>query len=97
MRSVVKQLPSHSTSHDKQGNYEKGDWLVSAMLQGAVGDDDVIQKLFNTDKDFVTSFQSYFSFNIAEGSKFNLKIGYQHYFQETIAGTKNNFSIALGL
>ncbi|APY06915.1 hypothetical protein BWZ20_00755 [Winogradskyella sp. J14-2] len=83
--------------YNKQGDYEKGEWLVSAMLQGAVGDADVIQKLFNTDKDFVTSFQSYFSFNIAEGSKFNLKIGYQHYFQETIAGTKNNFSIALGL
>ena len=83
--------------YNKQGNYEDGDWLVSAMFQGAVGDESVIQRLFNTDKNYVTSFQSYFSFNIAEGSKFNLKIGYQHFFQETLGGTKNNFSIALGI
>lgn len=83
--------------YNSKGDYKKGDWLVSAMLQGAVGDKDVIQKLFKTDKDYVTSFQSYFAFNIGEESKFNLKIGYQHFFKETVGGTKNNFSIALGI
>ena len=43
-----------------------------------------IQKLFNTEKDFVTAFQSYFAFKISDDSKFNLKIGYQHFFKETI-------------
>lgn len=83
--------------YNTSGDYEKGEWLLSAMIQGAIGNEDVIQRLFNTDKKYVTSFQSYFSFNISENSKFNLKIGYQHYFQETIGGTKNNFSIALGI
>lgn len=83
--------------YNKEGNYEKGNWLVSAMFQGAIGDKKVIQKLFNTEKDYVTSFQTYFAFNISEESKFNLKIGYQHFFKETIAGTKNNFSIAIGI
>ncbi|WP_222984204.1 hypothetical protein [Flagellimonas meishanensis] len=83
--------------YNEEGNYEKGNWLVSAMLQGAVGDEDVIQRLFSTDKDYVTSFQAYFAFNISDTSKFNLKIGYQHFFQETIGGTNNNFSIAIGI
>lgn len=83
--------------YNEEGNYEKGNWLVSAMFQGALGDKDVVQKLFNTDKDYVTSFQAYFAFNISDSSKFNLKIGYQHFFNETIAGTNNNFSIAIGM
>jgi len=83
--------------YNEEGNYEKGNWLVSAMFQGALGDEDVIQKLFNTNKDFVTSFQTYFAFNISDSSKFNLKIGYQHFFKETISGTNNNFSIAIGI
>lgn len=83
--------------YNKEGDYEEGNWLVSAMFQGAIGDEDVIQKLFNTDKDYVTSFQAYFAFNISDSSKFNLKIGYQHFFKETIAGTNNNFSIAIGI
>ncbi|WP_179317685.1 hypothetical protein [Winogradskyella undariae] len=83
--------------YNRQGEYEKGNWLFSAMLQAAIGDKQVIQSLFNTEQDYVTSFQSYFVFRIAENNKFNLKIGFQHLFQETLAGTKNNFSIALGL
>ncbi len=83
--------------YNQEGNYEKGNWLVSALFQGAIGDEDVIQKLFNTDKDYVTSFQAYFAFNISDSSKFNLKIGYQHFFKETISGTNNNFSIAIGM
>lgn len=83
--------------YNEEGNYEKGNWLVSAMLQGALGNEDIIQRLFNTDRDYVTSFQAYFAFNISDSSKFNLKIGYQHFFKETIAGTNNNFSIAIGI
>ncbi len=83
--------------YNEEGNYAEGEWLVSAMLQGAIGEKEVIQRLFNTEKDYVTSFQTYFVFKVSEDSKFNLKIGYQYFFQETIAGTKNNFSIALGI
>ena len=83
--------------YSEEGEYEKGRWLISAMLQGAVGKQEVIQSLFNTKKDYVTSFQSYVAFKISDDSKFNLKVGYQHFFQESIAGNKNNFSIAIGL
>ncbi|TDX11226.1 hypothetical protein [Flavobacterium sp. S87F.05.LMB.W.Kidney.N] len=83
--------------YSSNGEYEPGKWLFSMILQGAVGQKEIIQSLFNTDKDYVTSFQSYFAFKIAENNKFNLKIGYQHFFQETIAGNNNNFSIAIGL
>jgi hypothetical protein len=83
--------------YDENGEYESGKWLFSLMLQGAVGNKEVIQSLFNTEKDFVTSFQTYFSFKITENSKFNLKAGYQHFFQESISGNKNNFSIAIGM
>lgn len=83
--------------YDEKGELEKGKWLVSAMLQGAFGEKETIQGLFDTEKDYVTSFQSYFVFRITENSKFNLKVGYQHFFQETVGGTKNNFSVAIGL
>ena len=83
--------------YNREGEYEKGNWLLSVMMQGAVGKKEIIQSLFNTEKDFVTSFQSYFMFKIAEDNKFNLKVGFHHFFQETIAGTKNNFSIAIGI
>ena len=83
--------------YNKEGEYEKGNWILSLIMQGAVGKKEIIQSLFNTEKDFVTSFQSYFMFKIAENNKFNLKVGFHHFFQETIAGTKNNFSIAIGM
>ena len=83
--------------YNSNAEYESGKWLFSAMIQGACGKKEIIQSLFNTDKDYVTSFQSYFSFRINENNKFNLKVGFQHYFQETISGNKNNFSIAIGL
>lgn len=83
--------------YNEEGDYKKGNWLVSAMFQGAVGDEKVIKSLFNTDKNYVTSFQSYFAFIISEDSKFNLKIGYQHFFKKTIGGSNNSFSIAIGI
>jgi len=82
---------------NEEGEYEDGKWSLSAILQGATGKKEVIQSLFDTDKDFVTSFQSYFSFTVSEKSKFNLKIGYQHFFQKTMGGTSNNFSVAIAL
>lgn len=83
--------------YNQNGENLPGKWLLSVMLQGATGKKEIIQSLFATDKDYVTSFQSYFSFIISENNKFNLKVGYQHYFQETIAGNNNNFSIAIGI
>jgi|GEM_PF-2514471 len=83
--------------YDENGEYESGNWMFSLILQGAIGKKEIIQSLFNTEKNFVTSFQSYFAFKIIENSKFNLKAGYQHFFQESISGNKNNFSIAIGL
>lgn len=83
--------------YNKIGELEKGKWLFSAMFQGTVGDKKTIQSLFKTEKDFITAIQSYFTFKISENNKFNLKVGYQHFFQKTIAGNKNNFSIAVAL
>jgi hypothetical protein len=84
-------------TYNKNGEYSPGRYSVSAILQGATGKKEVIGKLFDTDKDFVGSFQSYFIFKVAEKSHLNIKIGYQYFFDRTIAGTKSNFSIALGI
>jgi hypothetical protein len=83
--------------YNSEGEYQAGKWLLSLILQGSAGKNEVIQSLFKTEKDYVTSFQSYFTFRVSENNKFNLKISYQHYFQETISGSKNNFSIGIGM
>ncbi len=84
-------------TYNKNGEYSPGRYSVSAILQVATGKKDVIGRLFDTNKDFVGSFQSYFLFKVAENSKLNLKIGYQYFFDRTIAGTRSNFSIAIGI
>jgi hypothetical protein len=84
-------------TYNKNGEYSPGRYSVSVILQGATGKKEVIGRLFDTDKDFVGSFQSYFLFKVAENSKLNLKVGYQYFFDRTIAGTRSNFSIAIGI
>lgn len=84
-------------TYNKNGEYSPGRYSISVILQGATGKKEVIGRLFDTDKDFVGSFQSYFLFKVAENSKLNLKVGYQYFFDRTIAGTRSNFSVAIGI
>jgi len=83
--------------YNQNSELENGNWSFSLMYQGAFGDKTFIQSLFDTKNNFVTSFQSYFLFKVDDKSKFNLKVGYQHFFQKSIAGNKNMFSIAIGI
>lgn len=82
---------------NEKGEYKPGKYSLSFLLQGATGKKELLQRLFDTDNEFVTSLQTYFLFSVDKDSKFNLKIGYQYLFQETLAGSKSNFSIALGI
>lgn len=84
-------------SYNPNGESAPGRYSLSVILQGAKGKKEVIQRLFNTDKDYVFSVQSYFIFKTKENSPLNIKIGYQYFFKKTIAGTKSNFSVALGI
>lgn len=84
-------------TYNINGEYEPGRYSISIILQGATGKKEVISRLFDTDKDFVGSLQSYFLFKVKENSKLNLKIGYQYFFDRTIAGTRSNFSVAIGI
>lgn len=83
--------------YNSNGEYAEGKYSISLILQAATGKKEIISKLFDTDKNFVTSFQAFFLFKVDDDSKLNIKIGYQRFFQETIAGTKSNFSIAIGI
>ncbi|RZS93868.1 hypothetical protein [Aquimarina brevivitae] len=85
------------TYNEKGEDYSTGKYQISVMLQGAIGKKEVIGRLFNTDENYTTSIQSYFLFNVAKNSKMNLKIGYQYFFDRTLAGDRSNFSIALGI
>ena len=82
---------------NENGEYKPGKYSLSFMLQGATGKKEVLKRLFDTDKEFVTSLQAYFLFKVSDDSNLNIKIGYQYLFQETLAGAKSNFSIALGI
>lgn len=84
-------------TYNTGGEYESGRYSISVILQGAIGKKETISRLFDTDKDYVTAIQSYFLFKVSENSPLNIKIGYQYFFQETIAGTKSNFSVTLGI
>jgi len=84
-------------TYNKNGEYAPGKYSISIILQGATGKKEVIGRLFDTEKDVIGSFQSYFLFKVTEGSKLNLKVGYQYFFERTIAGTRSNFSIAIGV
>ena len=78
-------------------DYSSGRYQLSVMLQGAIGKKEVLGRLFNTEENYTTSIQTYFLFNVAKDSKMNLKIGYQYFFDRTLAGDRSNFSIALGI
>jgi len=84
-------------TYNKNGEYKPGRYSISCIFQGATGKKEIIQKLFKTENDYVTSIQAYFLFKVAEDSSFNLKIGYQYLFDETLAGAKSNFSVSLGI
>ena len=84
-------------TYNANGEYTPGRYSISVILQGAIGDKDVLSRLFETDKEYVTSIQSYFLFKVSDNSPLNIKIGYQYFFQSTIAGTKSNFSLTLGI
>lgn len=84
-------------TYNTNGEYKPGRYSISVILQGATGNREFISSLFNTDKNYVTSFQSYFIFKVSETSNLNIKVGYQRFFQETISGLKSNFSVTLGI
>lgn len=84
-------------TYNARGEYEPGKYSISVILQGAYGKKETLSRLFKTNDEYVTSIQSYFLFQVSEKSHLNIKIGYQHFFQETVAGTKNNFSLTLGI
>lgn len=84
-------------TYNLNGEYAPGKYSISFILQAASGQKEIISSLFKTDKTYVTALQSYFIFKVSETSNLNLKIGYQIFFQETIAGTKSNFSVTLGI
>lgn len=83
--------------YNENGEYKSGKYSLSFILQGATGKKEILQSMFRTNNEYVTSMQAYFLFKVAKDSKFNLKIGYQYLFQETLAGSKSNFSVALGI
>ncbi len=81
--------------YNEEGNYTEGKYSISAILQGATGKEEVIQGLFNTDKKYTTSFQGYFIYNSIGDTRFDIKIGYQYFFDRTIGGSRSNFTIGI--
>jgi hypothetical protein len=84
-------------TYNAKGEYEEGRFSLSVMLQAATAKKEVLSKLFNTDKSYVSSIQAYFLFKVSDKSKLNLKVNYQHFFQEIKGGVSNNFSVAIGI
>ncbi len=83
-------------SYNTNGEYAEGKYSISVMYQAAVGKN-VLQKLFATNKDYVSSLQGYFVFKVSESNPANLKLGYQYFFDKTLAGSRSNFSLSLGI
>jgi hypothetical protein len=84
-------------TYNANGEYEEGRYSFSLMLQAATAKTEVLSRLFNTDKSYVSSIQGYFLFKVSDRSKLNVKVSYQHFFQEMKGGVSNNFSFALGI
>lgn len=82
---------------DENAEYHPNKFSLSVMFQLATGDKAYMQKLFNIDNATVMGIQSYLSVKLFDNESLHMKIGYQYFFQETISGTKSNFSIALGI
>lgn len=90
------QADGKAGSYEPNGEYADGRYSISLMLQGAIGDNKVIRRLFKSTRDVVSSIQGYFLFSVKEDSPLNIKVGYQYFFDEMLSGDRTNFSIALG-
>lgn len=80
-----------------ENEYVDGRFSISAMFQIATGNKDLIASMFKTEENYVMSIQSYLAVKLFEKESLNMKIGYQYLFTETIIGTKNVFSVSLGI
>ncbi|MEO0470556.1 MAG: hypothetical protein AAF206_13100 [Bacteroidota bacterium] len=86
--------------YNKFGESVAGRYSFSVMLQGALGDKDLMEQLFETESNVVGSIQSYLFFkanSATDNQSLNVKIGYQYFFQPTQAGSQHNFTVALGI
>lgn len=83
--------------YDKDLNYYDGKFSFSAMFQLATGKQEVISSMFNTTDSFIMSLQAYLIVKLFDKESLNLRLGYQQFFKSTVAGTKTNISIALGI
>lgn len=83
--------------YNEKGEYKPGKYSLSFIFQAATGKRELLKRLFDTDNDYVTALQTYFLFRVDKDSKFNIKAGFQYLFQDTLAGSKTNFSLAIGI
>lgn len=81
--------------YNEEGNYSEGKYSISAILQGVTGKRELIQGLFETNKDYVMAFQGYFIYNSISDSRFDIKVGYQYFFEKTAGGARSNFTIGI--
>lgn len=84
-------------TYNTNGEYESGRYSISLIFQTATARKEVISRLFATDENYVTSLQGYLVFKVSEKSKLNFKCGFQHFFQKTLGGLKNNFSLSIAM
>ena len=77
--------------------YKKGNWSFSSMLQYTTGKRETMTQIFDSNSKVAAAIQTYLVFKLQDESKFNIKIGMSNYFQKTLAGNSNSFSIALGI
>lgn len=94
---ITYQGDGQAGTYNENGEYTAGRYSISVILQAATGKKEVLSRLFDTNEEIIGSFQSFFLFKVAEKSHLNIKIGFQHFFEKTLSGTQNNFSIALGI
>lgn len=83
--------------YDQNLNYYDGKFSFSAMFQLATGKPELLSSMFNTNDKIVMSLQAYLVIRLFEKESLNLKVGYQQFFKSTVAGTKTNVSIAVGI
>ncbi len=86
-----------ASDYSAEGEYVPGRFSFSVMFQIAGGDKDIIQRLFETNNNYVTALQAFLYFKVARNSHLNFKLGYQYLFQKTITGIQSNVSLAIGI
>jgi hypothetical protein len=84
-------------TYNNNGSYVPGKYSLSVIAQTSVGDKNVISSLFNTQKNYITSFQAYLVFFTADKSYLNFKLGYQYFSHKTITGNRSTFSFSIGI